>query len=69
MSEEVQEQAPVAEEQQTEAGPKKKKKINQLNPNELNKLIEEYEKNGQTQSRFYKHLIYRKNELNKTVPA
>ncbi len=46
----------------TTAG-KKKKKINKLSPEEINERIDNMEKNNLIQSKYYKHLLQRKNEL------
>jgi len=55
-SEEAPESAPA---------PEKKKKINRLTPEELNKKIKMIEESGQVKSRYYKHLVQRKNEMEK----
>ena len=44
-------------------GPQKKKKINKLTLEEINKIIEELENKNQIQSNYYQHLQHRKDEL------
>ena len=55
----------MAEEEipQSEASSKKNKKINKLSIDELNQKIEEFEKANQKNSRYYKHLVIRRQEL------
>ncbi len=52
-------QAPNAESGETP----KRKKINRLSPDVLSKKIDEMEKANQVHSRYYQHLIQRKNEM------
>ncbi len=67
MSEEIketQEEKPATEETAAEAtSGSKKNKINRLTEDELKNKIAEMEKNSVTHSKYYKHLIERKNEL------
>lgn len=55
----------MSEEQsiQNETISKKNKKINQFSMDELNQKIEEMGKANQTKSRYYKHLLERRDEL------
>ena len=55
----------MAEEEttQSETPSKKNKKINKLSIEELNAKIEELKKGNHTNSRYYKHLLIRKQEL------
>ena len=74
MSEEVEVKEETAEETKAESGEspsetatagKKKKKINKLSPEEIKERIDELEKKNLTQSKYYKHLLQRRNELTK----
>ncbi len=66
MSEEVKEETAAPEEAAAEATPQqeaKKKKINRLTVDELNKKIAEMEEKNLSHSTYYKHLIQRQKEL------
>ncbi len=61
------EEKPAGEEAPVSAPePEKKKKINRLTMEELNKKIKKMEDADQMKSRYYKDLIRRKNEMEKT---
>jgi len=65
-------QAPGAEQQtqDTPSGaPAKKKKINKLSPEQLNKKISEMEQGSHLQCRYYKDLVLRKKEMETSAPA
>ena len=47
----------------SENSEKKSKKVNRLTLEEINKKIEEYESSGQTNVKYYEHLLNRKKEL------
>jgi len=70
MSEETQAAAATEEVKESpaaEAGtPQKKKKINRLTPQELAKKISAFEDAQQTKSVYYKHLVQRKKEIERS---
>ena len=64
----AEEQTVKAEEQAAGAAPAeqkpaKKKKINKLSLEEINKKVEELQKLNQIKSKYHQHLLQRKNEL------
>jgi len=64
MSEEVKDNAESTE-GEAPAAPSKPKKINRLSSEEIMKKISALDENGQSQSKYYKHLAQRKAELEK----
>ncbi len=59
----TEEQGTAAATDQAEAKPNKKKKINDFSLAEINTRIGEIELTKQTQSKYYQHLVNRRNEL------
>ncbi len=45
----------------------KKKKVNRLSLNDINNKIEELNKASHTRSKYYQHLLVRKNELQPSI--
>jgi len=62
---EEQTQTPVTPPAGEAAAPKKNKKVNRLLPDELNLKIADLDGKTQTKSRYYKHLLARKEEAQK----